>query len=444
MKALRLIRGEFGKDAFGAAWDEFDLTEGSLDPLCDEEDLFPSWLLYDWEPWDEDRHSRRPLEVRLTPAAGAIAERGGSLSPEERNYLLKVAMAPTSFHEVIASQPGRTTTLRDIFLGTEVTVFERLGSSNVRPGDILYGRVVDFDDVALIIGSGQYLIPSSGTSIVLDAKAGLRRRPGKLTAEKLCREEPILRSVYLDLREQIVHPQPPVLSNTDGDLMELHTLSYRIDDAEAAFAALSPLAVGIARDELLLDAKRDRGGKLRQVTIPWMRAANATNAVLPNMTLAVFEINGTDLTVNVNSSERAATARAELVRRLGDRAAFLRDEVESIDEIAEDRAARRRDEELEAAPEVQALIAKMNADHYATWPDVPLPALKGKTPLAAMRTADGRERVEALIADFERTQNDGRSTMPRYDFNQLRTALGLPRRQPRGPRSIVPPSDGAP
>lgn len=266
-------------------------------------------------------------------------------------------------------------------------------------------------------------------SIVLDAKAGLRRRPGKLTAEKLCREEPILRSVYLDLREQIVHPQPPVLSNTDGDLMELHTLSYRIDDAEAAFAALSPLAVGIARDELLLDAKRDRGGKLRQVTIPWMRAANATNAVLPNMTLAVFEINGTDLTVNVNSSERAATARAELVRRLGDRAAFLRDEVESIDEIAEDRAARRRDEELEAAPEVQALIAKMNADQYATWPDVPLAALKGKTPLAA---------------DFERTQNNGRSTMPRYDFNQLRTALGLPRRQPRGPRSIVPPSDGAP
>jgi hypothetical protein len=34
-------------------------------------------------------------------------------------------MTPTSFHEVIATDSERTTTLRDIFLGTEVTIFER-------------------------------------------------------------------------------------------------------------------------------------------------------------------------------------------------------------------------------------------------------------------------------------------------------------------------------
>ena len=45
-----------------------------------------------------------------------------------------------------------------------------------------------------------------------------------------------------------------------------------------------------------------------------------------------------------------------------------------------------------------------------------------------MRTADGRERVEALIADFERSQDCGKLATPRYDFNQLRAMLGLPRR----------------
>jgi hypothetical protein len=58
-------------------------------------------------------------------------------------------------------------------------------------------------------GSGQIVIPPGEKGIVLDAKAALRRRPGKLTAEKLCREEPILRSVYLELREQLVLRRSP-------------------------------------------------------------------------------------------------------------------------------------------------------------------------------------------------------------------------------------------
>jgi len=47
-----------------------------------------------------------------------------------------------------------------------------------------------------------------------------------------------------------------------------------------------------------------------------------------------------------------------------------------------------------------------------------------------MRSKDGRERVEALLADFERSQDDRRHATPRYDFNLLRAALGLPLRNP--------------
>jgi hypothetical protein len=45
-----------------------------------------------------------------------------------------------------------------------------------------------------------------------------------------------------------------------------------------------------------------------------------------------------------------------------------------------------------------------------------------------VRTRDRREHVAALIAGFERAQDAGRSNAPRYDFNQLRAMLGLPRR----------------
>ena len=61
-----------------------------------------------------------------------------------------------------------------------------------------------------------------------------------------------------------------------------------------------------------------------------------------------------------------------------------------------------------------------------------------------MSTADGSERVEALIADFERTQDDGRSMAPRYGFDQLRSALELSRKTSRGPRSMAPQKSEAP
>jgi len=454
-KVARFVRDEFGADGFKAAWDEFDLTEGRLDRERDDEvNLFFPWVFYDWEPWDQDRHDRRPSEVRVTPAGMCAAGRGPALTPAESDFLMAVVATPTSFHDVIATEPGRTTTLRDVFLDTEFTVFEKLGSTGIRPGDILYGRVVEFDGVALVVGAGQLIIPPRHKGVVLDAKLALKRRPGKLTTEKLCREEPLLRSVYLELREQIVHPKPPVMTNTDGDLIEFHTLTYRIDDAEVAFTALAPLDVGVDREVLLVDAKRDRDGNLRHVTLSWTRVGNAQHGGLPSTTLADFTIDGTSLTVTVNSAKRAKAAQAEIQKRLGRGATSVRDEVRTLDEAlaehrgkpetAEDRAARRRNEELQAAPEVQAMIAKMNADHYATWPDIPLPALKGKTPRAAMGTADGRERVEALIANAERMQDSGRSKMPAYDFNQLRTELGLPRKQPPGPRSIVPPPVKAP
>ena len=85
----------------------------------------------------------------------------------------------------------------------------------------------------------------------------------------------------------------------------------------------------------------------------------------------------------------------------------------------------------------------MNADHFATWPNVPITALKGKTPLQAVKTLYGRERVESLIADFERTQEHERGQAPHYDFNLLREAVRLPLHDPPKPRGTMAPTDDA-
>ena len=85
----------------------------------------------------------------------------------------------------------------------------------------------------------------------------------------------------------------------------------------------------------------------------------------------------------------------------------------------------------------------MTANRFATWPNIPISTLNGKTPLQAMKTFFGRERVEALIAGFERTQEDGHGMAPDYDFNWLREEVGLPRQDPSTPSGTVVPLDDA-
>ena len=77
-----------------------------------------------------------------------------------------------------------------------------------------------------------------------------------------------------------------------------------------------------------------------------------------------------------------------------------------------------------AQPEVQAQLRAMMNQHYAAWVDDKLPALQGKTPREAVRTKAGKEKVEALIQDIERTEQG----VGGYDASivaDLRKRLGL-------------------
>ena len=62
--------------------------------------------------------------------------------------------------------------------------------------------------------------------------------------------------------------------------------------------------------------------------------------------------------------------------------------------------------------------------HLTQWIDMRVPALGNRTPRQAVRTAGGRERVEALLAQFAR--DAGRRPVDVQDvLADLRTQLGL-------------------
>ena len=136
------------------------------------------------------------------------------------------------------------------------------------------------------------------------------------------------------------------------------------------------------------------------------------------------------LLVPVEMPDRARRLRKEIERRLRDRATFLRQETSSVEAMLrepEGPAAAAAQREHDAAlkdPEVRARLREMEDRHWEAWMDQPVPALDGLTPRAAAATPLGRERLDALLRDFE-YRNEERDPGERADFGRLRRALGL-------------------
>ncbi len=59
-------------------------------------------------------------------------------------------------------------------------------------------------------------------------------------------------------------------------------------------------------------------------------------------------------------------------------------------------------EEILKNPETRAEMGKLFENYWMEWTTTKLPALGGKTPRQAVRSADGRENVEAILAAAER------------------------------------------
>jgi len=73
---------------------------------------------------------------------------------------------------------------------------------------------------------------------------------------------------------------------------------------------------------------------------------------------------------------------------------------------------------------MQALEAELTARHWDQWVDEEVPALANQTPRAAATTALGRERLEALFAEFAWRSVDQPPHL-RVNIEALREKLGM-------------------
>lgn len=141
------------------------------------------------------------------------------------------------------------------------------------------------------------------------------------------------------------------------------------------------------------------------------------------------------LTIETNSINRAEEIKRIVSKLSGKLAKYKSTLIEPLDAklaemqksgIKQDPRQIKKQEELQNHPVIQAQIKEMNRNHMERWVTEKIPALGGQTPIQAVKTSEGKEMVEALLMQFEKTA--GVMTDKEFELNVLqgvRKKLGL-------------------
>ncbi|MDB4442365.1 SEC-C domain-containing protein [bacterium] len=437
--AHRLVRYGlklFGEDALGVALDEFLAwpDDGiANEDLGDHQPLFYPWFIFNWEYEADPDFPQLDGPEGTTIADLYAANKADRLNHLEAQIIKAAAGQPFSFYEIQEIQPGQGYRLKDILRGAVSNVIEKKGSETARRGDILFARVAQVDSIAMLIGCGTVLVPPRMKPELIRFRQWLLESDDPITSRTMYEYDLEIRELYFNIFYSLV--QPPELQNTDGDPLSFHTIYYEIDSPDLVFERLKVLAEIISETELRETADQDESGRIIRAEVPWSRKGQNKTAAMENTVLGQLAIDKNRLKVEVNSARRAEIIRAEIETRLGKHARCITTEIQSPESMLQ--TAREQDgdmtspdpdhEKLMQMPEVREHLDKMLSAHWKNWIDEKIPALGHMTPRQAVKDPDGRESVEALLLDAERSmdENEHMRDAGKAAVVEVRRRLGL-------------------
>ena len=431
---LEFVVTTYGRGAPDEAWAEFSGLEEPFDPQTPHLALFMSWLFHRWSPDPHDPSSTVSAALRERIPTQLFLEHGARrLDTVVRRYLEGCLEAPFSFHEALRCDPGRGFNARDLFTGEERDVMERSATQGMEPGDIVFGQLVEAEGITMLECAGSCFIPPIRKIELIDFRKKLLRGKANCTREALRDWDFELIECYLGITDELLHPRMPTMQNTDGEALEMHRLVFDIDSPEVVVRALADLDFEATAEGLVARAERTSRGEIKRVAWDWKKTGNRMHKSWSNTIQGHLEIKGRKLSAEVNSARRAIELRLLIESRFGDEVRFRADRIQSLEKLMGERApsgcaADGTDRDavgLEEGPEVAAAVQQLMAEHYESWVSEKIPALDGRTPLEAVRDAEGREKVLALVIDAERHARRMKPPVDEAVLRRLRERLGL-------------------
>jgi hypothetical protein len=424
---------EFGDEFFDEAWEEFFLWDAVPDDIDNSREFgttFDPFFVFSFVP--DAAETDLPPGWPTEPVAMHFLHHEVESCPDfHREFIEQACRSHPSFLVVESTAPGRSIDLKDILTGRRFHVLEQSASRMLRAGDLTFTRVVTAGGASIMIGAAPWVIPPAWHLPVIELRDQLCPRR-LMTLVGLSTYDIEIRQLYHQIIDAIVNPRLPTLQNTDGDPIEMTTITYDLSVAAAeAFDRLRPLAT--LRGETHVDGERwNAAGAIEAAVLTWIKAGNRQHKDWDNTTLGTLRLDGAHLVIEVNSARRRERIAKEISKRFGSTATLVETKTTDIVKELQDRRARRgeTDEpttlspEPERTPEIQALEAALMQKHWDAWIDTKVPALGNRTPRQAAKTAKGRERLAALLSDFARSAEQ-RPSVFQPDLDDLRRRLGL-------------------
>ena len=328
-----------------------------------------------------------------------LKRRGWKESVLNRAYFGALRDAPVSLHEVSDVKPGVSMALKDILRGgSPVIVREKSATRSVRQWDKIAVRVVPERDHHVMSGA---VLPFCHEAVELLSSA-LReavklgkRSPLTVSIEQLRDCAPMFTTAWLFTEvPRALNPSQPSYCNSDGDDVMFHDLRFG-------------LKTGVTQKQLAermdgVDGFAPASGSFWNwiERRPTRKVAASAGIMLESQVeggtvLAGLEIKGRALLVSANSPARAARVEALVMEIAADLVKPPLTTIRTVEQLMAEREARPTPS---GADEIPPKIAKQVShdymdNHYREALDAPLPALGGKSPRQAVRSAVGRAKV---------------------------------------------------
>lgn len=340
-----------------------------------------------------------PLAADLALCEGGrweewLEERGRLLPDDEALLAAQWALIGRSVFEVTDVRRDEGMTVRDVRTGDVVDVDERLGTRGMRPGTYLLAR-------PLPTGTGRYQFFGGILQVpdhsLQDAMAALDGDPSP--------------SDVLGLVGRM--SGPPGLQNTDGDDLVLCEITWRVDDPDAAAAALDERFEARGEVGRTGEGVGDPDDDDPELEWSWLRDPDAADAAARRTVLGRLVLRGDELVAEVNSVERSIAVRAlvegavpdvELVEELRQDADDIRADAEYERALFGDDAGSSKRPGLDPAnlpPEVLAAVRAQFDRYEESWVDESIPALGGLTPRQALDDPTRRDDLFRLLDQME-------------------------------------------
>lgn len=428
----------YGPDAIDEAYEEFHMWEIEGEFARDSKEL-PIFMPYYFYQWFPDPESTMCEYAPSIPPALSLAETDKSLSSDQRNYLIECCRTGFSFFEITDVEKDKSLDLKDLLTESLHHVIERSATENVKVGDLVFGKVITIDGIGILEACAPLVIPPQFKIEVIDLRKFINKKVKVITDDVLNEYSIEILELYREIYNQLMNPKPKVITNTDGELFTPHKLIFEIEDSSEVFDALHSLDFNNTKDELLADAKVDKvTGKIKSVEFPWLHKGNKSHKDWENTVWGHIKIESQKMTVEVNSKERAKKFQTELKKRLLKGWNLKTTLIEPIEAklkkmdsgplSPKQLETRKESDELMKHPEVIKQMEKMMKSHWDNWINKPVPALDGKKPTDAAKTKIGREKLEALLNQFERNAERNQIAGQTVDtIKELRVKLGLER-----------------